>query len=68
MQHPKTDIERLYMKRESAGRGLIQVELIYKTTTTALKKYLELTMDWMLQLVKKHVRNKRKNTLEFRKQ
>ena len=39
MYHPRTDIERLYVKRENGGKGLIQ-EITYKTTTLGLKKIL----------------------------
>eukprot|EP00795_Rhopilema_esculentum_P008080 gene8080-13995_t len=36
------------------GRGMIQLELSYKTTTIGLSEYLENSDDWMLQLVNKH--------------
>ena len=51
MHHPRADIVHLYIKRENGGRGLIQLELTYKTTTIGLKKYLDTTTDWILQLV-----------------
>ena len=38
MHHPRAGIERLNVKRESCLRGLIQLELIYQTTTIELKK------------------------------
>ena len=31
MYHPTADIERLYIKRENNGKGLIQQEFAYKT-------------------------------------
>ena len=31
MHHPKADIDRLYVKRKEGGRGLVQVEVAYKT-------------------------------------
>ena len=34
MHHPRADIERLYIKRENSGRGLIQLEFAYKTLFT----------------------------------
>ena len=33
MYHVKADIELLDVKRKNGGRGLIQLELAYKTTT-----------------------------------
>jgi hypothetical protein len=30
MHHPKTDIDRLYVKRKEGGRGLAQIEAAYK--------------------------------------
>ena len=63
MHHPRADIEHFYIKRENGGRGLIQLELAYKTTTIELKKYLNTTTDWMLQLVKTHNKQKKKNSI-----
>ena len=31
MHHPKSDVDRLYIQRKSGGRGMIQLELSYKT-------------------------------------
>ena len=56
MHQLRADVERLYVKRENGGRGLIQLELIYKTTTIGLKENLDTTTDWMRQLVKKNTR------------
>ena len=63
MHHPKAGLGRQYIKKENGGRGLIQQELTSKTTTIGLKKYLDTTTDWMLQLVNTHTRIKRKNIL-----
>ena len=30
MNHPKADIDTLYVKRKEGGRGLVQVEAVYK--------------------------------------
>ena len=35
----QVDLERLVIKRENDGKGLIQLELVYKTTIMRLKKY-----------------------------
>ena len=40
MHHPKSDVERLYLLRSKGGRGVVQLELSYKTTTIGLDKYL----------------------------
>ena len=39
MHHPKSDEDRLYLPRTEGGRGLIKLELSYKTTTIAIDKY-----------------------------
>ena len=33
MHHPRTDTEGLSIKRENGGRGLIQLEMMYKKKT-----------------------------------
>ena len=45
MHRPNIDIERIYDKKENGGRGLIKVELTYKTTTIGEEKYLETIAD-----------------------
>ena len=45
MNHPKADVERMYLPREDGGRGLTQLELVFKTTTVGLHAYLEQTED-----------------------
>ena len=54
MHHPKSDEDRLYLPRTEGGRGLIQLELSYKTTTIGLDKYLQETQDTLLHFVKDH--------------
>ena len=51
MHHPKADIERLYVPRHEGGRGLMQIEMNFKSATIGLHKYLSTTNDWMLRLV-----------------
>ena len=41
MLHPKADVERLYLPRRDAGRGLIEVETAFKTATIGLDHYLK---------------------------
>ena len=59
MHHPKSDVDRLYIPRKDGGRGMIQLELSYKTSTIGLHHYLESTNDWMLQLVYSHENGKK---------
>ena len=40
MHHPKVDVDRLYIPRKPGGRGLVQLEITYKTTTIGLNTYL----------------------------
>ena len=54
MHHPKSDVDRLYLSRTEGGRGLIQLEFSYKSTTIGLDKYLQETQDTLLHFVKDH--------------
>ena len=40
MNHPKADVDRIYISRKEGGRGLIQLECTFKTTTIGLDTYL----------------------------
>ena len=57
--HPKADVERLYLKRCEGGRGLLQIEMLYKTTYIGMAKYLKQTKDWMMACVNAHHSNKK---------
>ena len=59
MNHPKADVERMYLPREGGGRGLSQLELVFKTTTVGLHAYLEQTEDPLLKLVYRHEDSKK---------
>ena len=59
MHHPKTDVDRLYLPRNEGGRGLIQIELTYKITTTGLETYLRESEDRMMKLVLEHEKKKK---------
>ena len=59
MYHPKADVDRLYISRNEGGRGMIKLELSYKTSTTGQHKYLTTTTDWMLRLVFAHDKTKK---------
>ena len=54
MHHPKSDLYRLYLPRPEGGRGLIQLELSYESTTISLDKYFHETQDTLLHFVKDH--------------
>ena len=59
MHHPKADVDRIYIPRNKGGRGLVRLELSYKTTTIGLKQYLESTKYWTLKLVHQHESRKK---------
>ena len=61
--HPKADVDRLYLPRKDGGRGLVQLEMSYKTTTIGMKHYLEFSNDWMLQLVLQHENTKKLHSI-----
>ena len=63
MLHPKADVDRLYLPRRDGGRGMIQLELSYRTTTIGMKHYLEFSNDWMLQLVLQHESGKKSHSV-----
>ena len=54
IRYPKSDVDRLYLPRTEGGRGLIQPEPSYKSTTIGLDKYLQKTQDTLLHFVKDH--------------
>ena len=59
MHHPKADVDRLYLPRTTGGRGLIQIETSYKTTTIGLGTYLNDKEDHLLQIAKEHDKAKK---------
>ena len=40
MHHPKADIDRLYVKRKEGGRGLMQVQAVYKAEIIHIAEHL----------------------------
>ena len=40
MHHPKTDIDRLYVKRKEGGREMVQTEAAYKAVIMNIAEYL----------------------------
>ena len=63
MLHPKSDVDRLYLPRSKGGRGLLQVELAYRTATIGMNRYLECTDDWMMQAVLRHETSKSSHSI-----
>ena len=59
MHHPKADVDRLYLPRSSGGRRIIELETSYETTTIGMQKYLTVSNDWMIQLIRQHEKNKK---------
>ena len=48
MHHPEADVDRLYLLRSSGGRGIIELETSYKTTTIGMQKHLTVSNDWII--------------------
>ena len=59
MYHPKADVDRLYIPRKAGGRGLVQLEITYKTTTIGLNTYLNNKDDHLLKIARDHNRDKK---------
>ena len=63
MHHPKADVDRLYLPRSSGGKGMIELKTSYKTATIGMQKYLTVSNDWMIQLVRQHEENKKLHSI-----
>ena len=48
MHHSKADVSRMYIPRKEGGRGMVNLEMTYKTATIGLNSYLESPEDRML--------------------
>lgn len=59
MHHPKADVKRLYLPGSTGGRGLAQLEMIFKTSMTGLCTYLKNTNGELLKVLYLH-KKKRK--------
>ena len=64
MHHPKADMERMYLPRNEGGRGLIRLEMAYKTATIGLDTYLDTTNDPLLVIAKEHEKKKKNKNKE----
>ena len=63
MHHSKADVGRLYIPKNKERRGMMQLELSYKTSTIGQQKYLTTITDWMLQLVLGHGKTKKAHSI-----
>ena len=64
--HPKADTDRLYLKRHEGGRGLLQIQMIYKTTYIGMSKYLKETKDCMMTCVNAHHNNSKLQSIHYK--
>ena len=64
MHHPKSDVDQMYLPRSLGGRGLIQIETTYKTTTIGLATYLEKSDDPFLKLVNEHEESRKSYSIK----
>jgi hypothetical protein len=55
--HPRADIDRLYLPRKEGGRGLMQVEGAYIAETLSLVEYVKSKEDPLIQIVRTHQQN-----------
>ena len=63
MHHPRADVDQMYLPRNEGGRGLIQLEIAYKTATIGLDAYRYLNAaknDPLLVIAKEHEKVKKK--------
>ena len=51
--HPKSDIDRLYLKRKHGGRGLISIEICVKSEENKLGLYVRGSNEMLLKGVNK---------------
>ena len=65
MHHPKAEKDRLYLPRKYGGRGLIQIERTYKTTTIGLNAYINNNRDTLLGIVRDHDKTRNTKSLQY---
>ena len=64
MHHPRADVDQMYLLRNKGGRGLVQLEIAYKTATIGLDAYLNAAKnDPLLVIAKEHEKAKKKYTV-----
>ena len=62
--HPKSDIDRLYLKRKHVGRGLISIEMCVRLEENSLGSYVRGSNEMLLKGVKKFGIVKTENPME----
>ena len=63
MHHPKADVDRIYLPRAEGGRGMIQLENAFKTSTIGLEVYLKDTKETLLKCVYLQDKMKKLNSI-----
>ena len=64
MHHPKSDVDRMYLPRSLGGKGLIQIETTYKTTTIGPSTYREKSDGPLLKLVNQHEESRKSYSIK----
>ena len=49
--HKRSSVDRLYLKRQDGGRGLMSVEECVKREELGLQEYVKASDEWMLKVV-----------------
>ena len=62
--HPKSDIDRLYLKRKHGGRGLVSIETCVRSEENNLGLYVRESNEMLLKGVKKFRIVKTENLME----
>ena len=65
MNHPKADMDRMYLLRNEGGGGLIQLETAYKTATIGFDTYLDTKNDPLLLIAKEPEKKKQRKKYPF---
>ena len=65
MNHPKADMDRMYLLRNEGGGGLIQLETAYKTATIGFDTYLDTKNDPLLLIAKEPEKKNKEKSIHF---
>ena len=63
MLHQKSDVDRIYIPRKEAGRGLIEIETAFKVAIVGLNHYLENKSTLSSNMIIMHEKTKAKNSI-----
>lgn len=63
MHHPKANVQRLYIKRQNGGRGLMEIKAAHENATVGLSEYLRLRTDRLTEMVNNHEAEKKRYSL-----